>query len=154
MKTIAALFVAFTALGCSSSRGVEARPATVTRADAPRACPLGVEGASVTVEETPNGVALVFASKEATADLRERARDAAAMRGPGRKEGKGHDGRHGTGGEHGLQIMGVPPANATVDDVPDGARIHFVPADAADLATLRTKIRDRAARMSTAPCDR
>ena len=53
------------------------------------------------------------------------------MRGPGRKEGKGHDGRHGTGGEHGLQIMGVPPANATVDDVPD-AVVPEAPVDVVD----------------------
>ena len=138
-----------TLTGCSSSmaeRGGDRAPG------AREGCPLGVPGATVDVEETPEGVALVFTSPQHEGELRERARDAAAMHGPGAHVGAGHDGTHGSGGQHGLQAMQLPPARAVVVEVAGGARIDLVPADAEDRGALVTKAREGARRMRDAAC--
>lgn len=124
---------------------------TVTRADTSHGCPLGVEGAQVTVEDTPDGVAMTFVSKDKTDEMRTRARSSAAMYGP-QKAGPGHEGKHAQGGHHGLQPMQMPPAYATTEDVEAGARIRLSPVDPSDLGTLRAKARERATAMSQS-CD-
>ncbi len=145
--TIAALVLA---AGCSTASTPKS-DTTVTRAEAPRGCPLGVDGAQVTVEDTVDGVAMTFTSKDKVDELRTRARDSAAMYGP-RKAGQGHDGKHAQGGHHGLQPMQMPPAWASTEDVEGGARIRLSPVDAGDLGALRAKARERAMAMSQS-CD-
>lgn len=138
------------AAGCStaSPKG----ETTVTRAEAVRPpCPLGVDGARVGVEDTPDGVMLTFTSAEKTDELRTRVRDAAAMYGP-RKMGQGHDGKHAQGGHHGLMPMQMPPAYAASEDVPSGARLRLTPVEPADLPALRARAHERAAAMS-GTCD-
>jgi hypothetical protein len=122
--------------------------ATILRARTNTTCPLGVRDAHVAVDDTIDGIALTFtATTDRLGELRERAADAAAMHGPGQGLGKGHDGRHGTGGEHGLKAMQLPPADAGEQDIDGGARIYLRPADPKDLATLRMKVRERAEAM-------
>jgi hypothetical protein len=119
----------------------------------PSRCALGVPGAAVTVTDVEGGVALdLTAPPEALPDLRERASDAAAMHGPGERMGKGHEGKHGSGGNHGLKAMQLPPAHGIERDIPGGARIELHPADDKDLAALRAKVRERAGEMM-ASCD-
>ena len=126
---------------------------TATTAGTPgTGCPLGVEGARVTVEDTTDGVALTFTTVTRVDELRTRARTASLMHGAGKQQGAGHDGVHGQGGHHGLHAMHLPPATGTVDDVADGARIRLVPFDAADLSRLREHAREGAARVQTV-CD-
>ncbi len=116
-------------------------------------CPLGVANAKVTVSDTAQGVELVFTADDRVAELRLRVRDAAEQHGTGAKLGAGHEGRHATGGEHGLQPMSLPPMRTDVDDVERGARLRITPIDPADLDKLRSRVRERAAKMSASRCD-
>ena len=136
--------------GCSTSTSNKGET-TVTQAEAPRGCPLGVQGARVTVEDTDDGVAMTFTSPDKVDEMRSRTLGAAAMYGP-RRLGEGHEGQHAQGGHHGLQPMQMPPATAKVDWVPGGARLRLVPADPNDIAALRAHARERANAMSTR-CD-
>jgi hypothetical protein len=141
--------VGLVAAACTTSQTTN--PA-LTQAEAPRGCALGVPGATVVAEDTPDGIALSFTSKEKVTELRERAGDAAAQHGPGQHLGKGHEGTHGQGGVHGLQAMQAPPSRSVAEDIENGSRIRFVPADAADKESLRAKLRERADEMNTRSC--
>jgi hypothetical protein len=116
-------------------------------------CALGVPGAVVHTEDTPDGIRLVFVSHEHVGEMRVRANDAAAQHGPGQRLGEGHAGRHGEGGDHGLQLMQGPPSHSVASDTDDGALIVFAPADPADKDALRAFLRSRADRISTVACD-
>ncbi|MDB4939342.1 MAG: hypothetical protein JWP87_6314 [Labilithrix sp.] len=125
---------------------------TLTQAEAPRGCALGVAGATVVAEDTSDGIALSFTSKDRPEEMRERANDAAAQHGPGERLGRGHEGRHGSGGDHGLQMIQAPAARSVADDIENGARVRFVPVDPAEKEVLRAKLRDRADAMNAQPC--
>ncbi len=146
-----ALVVVVASLAACATEGqppVKTAGASITQAETSSACPLGVPGAHVVVDDTDVGVMMTFtATADRLGDLRERARDAAAMHGPGQHLGKGHDGRHSMGGDHGLKAMQLPPAFAGEEDIDGGARIRLTPADAADRDVLRAKVRERATAM-------
>ncbi len=149
-SAIAFVFVAGSvALGCTTGQS----PAPVlSHAEGLRGCALGVSGATVTAEDTPDGIALNFTSKDGAGELRLRANDAAAQHGPGARVGGGHEGRHGHGGDHGLQMMQAPAATTIAEDIEGGARIRFVPADPADKDRLRAKLRERSEAMNAQSC--
>jgi len=153
-KVLALVLVSLGALagGTAACTTAQTPAPTLTKGEAPRGCALGVAGATVVAEDTPDGIALSFTSKDRAAERRERANDAAAQHGPGERLGAGHDGRHGHGGEHGLQMMQAPTAKSAAEDIEGGARIRFVPADPAEKELLRTKLRERVAAMNTATC--
>lgn len=153
-KALALVLLSAVALvgGAAACTTAQTPPPSLTKAEAPRGCPLGVPGASVVAEDTSDGIALSFTSKDKAAEMRERANDAAAQHGPGERVGAGHDGRHGHGGEHGLQMMQAPTAKSVADDIEGGARIRFVPSDPAEKELLRAKLRERAAAMNAATC--
>lgn len=138
MKTIL-FFLSVTASACT-----ESVPTPETVRSEPARCPLGIADARVRYEATAAGGALVFlTTPEHLDELRERAWYASASHGPERL-GKGHHGKHGTGGRHGLQPMQLPPASAGVDEIDGGARISFTPADPNDTGVLRAKLEARA----------
>jgi hypothetical protein len=139
----------FSLAACTASTEMRAvRPTTLTQAPS-SGCALGVAGALATVDETDKGVSLTILSPADRIDeLRGRARHAAALHGPGAREGLGHDGAHGKGGQHGLQAMQLPPATGTFAEIEGGARITLVPADAADKDKLVAKAREGAHRMN------
>lgn len=128
-------------------------------------CPMVVEGAKVEVADTATGVALTFTtdSEGDVADLRERARQMAAMyeshggrggmmwhrmgRGMGRGMGAGAGRGMGAGPGHPM-----PAAKATVTEVDKGARVELVPTDAAQLDALREHMRFHQQRMSSGEC--
>lgn len=150
-KALSSVLVSLVALAAACTTA-QAPPPSLTKAEAPHGCALGVAGATVVAEDTTDGIALSFTSKDRAAEMRERVNDAAAQHGPGERLGGGHEGRHGHGGEHGLQMMQAPTARAAADDIEGGARIRFVPADPAEKELLRSKLRERAAAMNTATC--
>lgn len=147
-RIILAAGVALLAAACSTAATGKG-DATLTNATV-LPCPLGVPGADVTVEDTPQGVALTFTtSAEKTDVLRVRGRHAANMYGP-RKAGEGHEGKHASGAHHGLMPMQMPPAYALAEDVENGVRIRLFPVDDADVGALRARARERAVAMATA----
>jgi hypothetical protein len=150
-KTLALTLIALLAVACST--GQTASPA-LTQGEAPRGCALGVSGASVAAEDTPDGIALSFRSQNRREEMRERANDAAAQHGPGQRLGRGHEGKHGDGGDHGLQMMQMPPARSVSEDIEGGARIRFVAADPKDTESLRSKLRERADAMNAGTCSK
>jgi hypothetical protein len=143
-------------VGCSSGAAkpppqVSSAPPAATESHV--GCPLGVANAKVTVSDTAQGVELVFTAEDRVAELRMRVRDAGEQHGTGAKAGAGHEGRHATGGEHGLQPMSLPPMRTEVEEVERGARLRLLPIDPADVDKLRSRVRERAAKMSASRCD-
>jgi len=149
LAALAGIVCITVATACSTA---QAPTTSLTKADAPRGCPLGVAGATVVAEDTPEGIALSFTSKDRPAEMRVRANDAAAQHGPGEHLGAGHEGHHGQGGDHGLQMMQGPVARSASDDIESGARIRFQPADPAEKELLRARLRERADAMNALTC--
>lgn len=119
--------------------------ATMKSPPSPSSCPLGVDGARIVYEDIDGGARLTLtAPPDKLDDLRRRARDAAAIHGPGQHLGEGHEGHHAMGDNHGLKAMQMPPATGSEQDLEGGARIDLVPRDPADLDALRAKARTRA----------
>jgi hypothetical protein len=150
-KALALLLVSLAAASAACTTA-QSPPPSLTKGEAPRGCALGVPGATVVAEDTPEGIALSFTSKDRATEMRQRANDAAAQHGPGERLGAGHDGKHGHGGEHGLQMMQAPTARSVADDIEGGARIRFVPADPAEKELLRAKLRERVDAMNASTC--
>jgi len=112
-------------------------------------CPLGVDNAHVTFDETARGATIVFSTTpEHLHELRNRVRNASERHGTGKHTGEGHHGKHGVGaGQHGLQPYYFPPAQVTIDTTADGARLTFTPDKVDDLDALRNVLRYRVERM-------
>lgn len=124
-------------------------PAPVSTAAMRSTCPLGVDNAHVAFDDTAKGAELVFdTTPDRVVELRARVHHAAELHGNGKHAGAGHAGKHGLGaGKHGLRPSSLPKAHATDTETPNGARLVFVPDDDKDLETLRTKLKERAAKM-------
>lgn len=147
---LAGLVAVFAA--CATPPG-PSRPPPTRSADR-AACPLGISGVDVRTEDTEAGIAVVVTARaEDVAELRERAHDAAKLHGPFGRVGKGHDGRHGMGGQHGLQALSFPPSRASTQEIEGGARIEIVPKHTSDRKALREAVRDHTEVMRTKPCD-
>jgi hypothetical protein len=140
-------------MGCN---GQEIAPPIHTGGERPEpvpssTCPFGFQGARVAIERTPLGADVVIEAYGDPAVLRRRARDAAAMYGPGAHRGMGHDGVHGNGKQHGLGLatLGVP-VRASEEDTREGAVIHVVAVEPGDRVKLRSVLvqRGNAARSS------
>lgn len=116
-------------------------------------CPSGMPGARIRMVETEDGVAFLLKAYGDVGDVRRRARDAAAMYGPGAHRGRGHDGTHGEGQQHGLALdrLGVPVV-VDATDTNDGARVHVRPKDPADLQKLREAATARERRVRSGDC--
>lgn len=116
-------------------------------------CPSGITGARLRMVETEDGVAFLLKAFGDVHDVRKRARDAAAMYGPGSHRGRGHAGTHGEGQHHGLALdrLGVPVV-AEASDTAEGARIVVRPKDPADLPKLREAAAARESRARAGGC--
>lgn len=138
--------------GCAPPRdsGVSIRDA---HSPIVKACPLGVPETRIEVEDVPDGVDAVFTTGSAHVnDLRRRVRDQAAIHGPEAHLGTGHGGVHGTGQGHGMRLWDMPAREAFVVELADGARLHVVASDAAQVADLRARVRQRVATLDSRDC--
>lgn len=90
------------------------------------ACPMMLSGAEMTVEEIEGGSAMTFTTASAgdVEDLRARVRGMAAM----------HEQHAGMG--HGM-MAGMPRAEVSVVELPNGARLELRATDPADVEQLR-----------------
>jgi len=138
--------------GCAQSNGpTDLAPGASARAVA---CPLGIEGARVTVADSADGVELtITADPVHAAEVRSRARDAAALRGIGAHKGQGHDGKHLGAHRHGLRLTALPPVNASVEDVDGGARIRLAAVVPEQVEALRERARENVEAASKPPCE-
>ena len=116
-------------------------------------CPFGDRGARVAVDDAPDGVDVTITTIRDVDELRQRARDSAAMYGPLAHRGLGHNGKHGNGEHHGLGLAELrPEVKSEVTDVPSGAKIHVTPVDPSSVADVRREVRARAERTRWGAC--
>lgn len=104
----------------------------------PAECPMALEGADVAIEEIDGGVAVTYttARPEEVQELRARVRSMASLH---EQRAASRPGR----GRHAL-----PPAVASVADVPEGARLELAAVDPGDVEALRERVAMRAERMA------
>lgn len=140
-----ALFVGALALlvGCGGQdTRAQSQPPTVEDGRAMRGgpCPMMGEGAQVSVEDTPDGAALIFTTDrpEQVDELRNRVR----------KMAERHEQRAELRRERGAP---VPDASVSVVDLPEGARLELSAQDPADVEALRAHASRRAERMQSCP---
>lgn len=156
-----------------------AQPVPVSRAPSGMAgmaqmCPMNVPGTQVSAADVATGEALTFTtSPENAAALREKVHAMAEMHNrhhAGAEQGSGGM-QHGAMGHGGMGGMGAtgemggmghgamggmqmpPPSRASVEDLPDGARITVTPNDPADLQRLQSTIRAHAEHMQQHGCE-
>jgi hypothetical protein len=139
-------------------------------------CPMNVPGTQVSAADVADGEALTFTTAaENAAALREKVHAMAEMHNRHHAEGEGSHGgmQHGGMGQGGTGGMGTmggmggmggmghgdmggmqmpPPSRASVEDLPNGARITVTPNDAADLQRLQSTIRAHAEHMQQHGC--
>ena len=143
------------------------------------ACPAG-PGVQIATAETPNGVALQFTTTGDVAGLRARVHRMAEMHNRMMGSGMGMQGgmmgsgggmhggmmgsgggmqgdMMGSGGMHGGMMgsgmmMPMIPSRASVDDIPDGARLVLTPTDPSQLGALRDHAHRMAAMMQQGRC--
>lgn len=140
--------------GLPEARQPATTAASLVAPPPPSQCAFGVEGVVVAYAETATGARLSFVTTaEKRPSLRERARDATMQYGPGAGQGRGHEGKHGVGGMHGLRLMQIPPVNASLIETEDGAVIDFQPIAESDRDELRVHLYRRALELDRA-CDR
>jgi hypothetical protein len=112
-------------------------------------------GTQIVASDTSDGIAITFTTSGDVADLRARIHHLADMHNnmSGMHHGGGmHEGM-GSGDTHeGMKGMHMVPSRATAEDIDGGARIVLVPTDAAQLAALRTHVREHAAMMQKGEC--
>jgi hypothetical protein len=117
-------------------------------------CPFGFAGARVAVEDTKDGADVIITGIGNAREIRQRAKDSAAMFGPGAHRGIGHHGTHGDGQRHGLGLATLSvPVRATEEDIDEGARIHVTPVRAEDRDRMRGALLARAENTRTGACD-
>lgn len=115
-------------------------------------CPLGVEDATVYAEDVPHGVEVTLTSMANVDELRMRAASAAKAYGPMRHRGIGHDGQHGQGNQHGLQLIWLNRVAIRYEDIPAGARLTIQPDDPSELAKVRATVREHVLDIASRPC--
>lgn len=105
-------------------------------------CPAAVPGTEVSVENTPDGVALSFTSTNDVAEVRRRTRAMAAM----------HEHMMESGGMMEPGEMMMVPSSARAEEIDGGARIVLTPTDPAQLAALRAHVHAHANQMASGHC--
>lgn len=144
-------------LSCVSDPPI-ANPASRKAPDASAvdACPLGVAGTRIALEDSktaPNGIDVTFTTRPESQDrLRARAREQAERRGPGSREGRGHDGAHGLHHEHGMRLWDLPASKVEVRDVERGVVLTLTPIGDTTRADLRTALTRRVAYLEAQGC--
>jgi hypothetical protein len=173
------LSLALAACGSSSSSSTSTIPKSTAPANDP-SCPAAVAGTSASVEDAPNGAAIVFVTTGDVADVRRRVAAMASMHNdqhaamgplPGGTDAGGdhaghdmsaHDGHDMSGHEghdmsagkhagHAGGMIGVH-SKAVASDIEGGAKITFV-ASSADVQKLQSELRMHAQHFASGTCE-
>src|SRR5512140_625918 len=119
-------------------------------------CPMSVPGTKVSAADTATGEALTFTTTpDQAAALREKVHAMADMHNRHHASGAAEHGSMMGGGMAGGSMGGMempPPSRATVEDLPEGARIVVTPNDPADLQRLQSTVRSHAEHMQQDGC--
>ncbi len=154
--------------GCGSHQ-TRSQPAPAAApeamAQAHRGCPMmAPAGARVAAVDTSDGAAIELTTSGDVVALRARAREMAdmhdrmrEMHAHGGMHGQGGQGMYGMHGQGGMHMHGpmhpqMMMASVRVDDIANGARVVFVPADPAQLAALRAEVHEHVAIMQRGDC--
>jgi hypothetical protein len=124
------------------------------------ACPTAVAGTKVNMVDVAGGVALDFTSKANVASLREKVHQLAQAPGatPGSSMGASMNEENAGGADMNAGAMepredGVHvPAQASVEDLPDGARLILTPQDANQLPSLRAQTEAQLPQLDQGDC--
>jgi hypothetical protein len=121
-------------------------------------CPMAVPGTKLSTADTAAGEALTFtAGPDQAAALRERVHAMAEMHNHHHGSGEAdHGGTTGTAGGAPGETGGMampPPSRASVEDLPDGARLTVTPNDPAELQRLQATVRMHAEHMREHGCE-
>jgi hypothetical protein len=152
-----AIVVALSSTGCGRAQDTAASPPSTDggATEAAKPCPLGVAGTRATIEDAPGGVTIALsAGPDHVDELRRRAHDAAMLRGAGAHEGEGHEGKHFGSQQHGLRLTSLPPASVTVEETPEGAKLHVTATVPSQVDGLREQARQSVERVMRVPCER
>ena len=103
-------------------------------------CPIVVPGTSMSVEDAPNGAALVFVTTDNVAEVRKRAAALATMYNK-------HEGP-----QDAMGMMIGSKATAAVSEVPGGARVAFTALKADDPAALKEELHMHAHHLTGGSC--
>jgi hypothetical protein len=143
--------------GCAhSSQPAAAAPMAGAGDEMKAMCPMGVPGTQVSAVDEVNGSTMTFTAHAHVAELQRRVHDMAKMHNQHHAGGDTHEGMHmgGTmGGGREMSGMMMPPSDATVFNLENGASIKLMPINEADLLTLQTAVRMHAQRMQQSGCD-
>lgn len=150
MRTALLVGMLFALIGCGGSQAESTSAQSASARNVPAegmghgdamACPMMLEGAEVSVEDTEQGAALTFTT--------DRAEDVDALRERVRAMAERHEQRAETRQGRGGRAM--PPSMATISDVPNGARIELWTDNPADVDAIRQHAFRRAERMQSCP---
>jgi hypothetical protein len=132
--------IALAACGSTPTPQQPTTPPPQAAADDPT-CPLLVPGTSISVEDTPNGAALVFVTSGNALQVRARAAAFADMH-------TKHDGPSGTMG-----MMFSPQSTATATKIDGGARVEFTAKSPDDVAKVQSELRMHAGHLTGGSCE-
>lgn len=123
-------------------------------------CPMDVPGTTVRAADTPNGVALEFATASGTESVKELKRRIhemsergmlGHMAGPGGGHGSHGDAESATGATDQERAKGLP-SRMIVEDTDTGARVVLAESDPTKIESLRKRARSHAERMQGGEC--
>ena len=144
------------------------KPGPSAKQDDPT-CPVLVAGTSVTVEDTDQGAAFVFVTTGDAAAVRTRASALATLHNQ-HHTAMAPAGGHDSHDSHmkmpesaGSKMQPIPTAqmgtmisvhsNAAASEIPNGARVTFTPASAADVSKLQSELRMHAQHLANGTCE-
>ncbi len=133
MRSLALLLLL--ACGHPASHDTTTTPHAAGSAASDPTCPLEIPGTSVSVEDTPTGAALVFATTGNAAAVQARADAFAAA--------------HGKPGAQGFAAMIAPAAQVTTQKIDGGAKLVFAGGDA---GALQSELRMHAGHLGAGSC--
>lgn len=148
-------------LGCGSGQSTSqprstAPPPAAGQTTTQPMCPMmPPAGTNVVATDTNDGVAIAFTTTGDVADLRTRVHRMAEMHEKMRAmhHGGEMDSGMGSGDMHGRMMhTQMMAARVTVEDIPGGSRLVFVPSDPSQVSALRDQAREHAAMMAKGEC--
>lgn len=144
LSLASAAVLMISAASCERDAVPEPSEVETTGAPLPSACPSDLPNTTMTMSDTPDGIALTYTTTGDVSGVRGRAAAMAtridALSGTAMHHMRGRGG-YGPGHGMGLRTGMLPASNARVEEISGGARIVLTPEDPAQLGDLRAHMR-------------